>query len=171
MRFPFYRQLDSADCGPSCLRMIAKYYGRPFELYQLRDLCYANKDGVPLLGINDAAEQIGFRCTAVKSSFERFAKKAIFPCIVHWREDHFIVVYKVKVEQKANGEWSGKVVCVRSGFWKDCLYGRRIPEWMDFGSKRWERKRDFFAACAHFSLFPSRWAYRKKQSHQTIVFL
>lgn len=109
MRFPFYRQLDSADCGPSCLRMIAKYYGRPFELYQLRDLCYANKDGVPLLGINDAAEQIGFRCTAVKSSFERFAKKAIFPCIVHWREDHFIVVYKVKVEQKANGEWSGKV--------------------------------------------------------------
>lgn len=109
MKFPFYHQLDSGDCGPSCLRMIARFYGRKFEVHQLREYCYANKNGVPLLGINDAAEHIGFRCTAVKSSFEKFAQKAIFPCIVHWRKDHFIVVYKIKVKKLANGEWTGKI--------------------------------------------------------------
>lgn len=116
MKFPFYHQLDSGDCGPSCLRMIAKFYGRTFEVHQLREHCYANKNGVPLLGINDAAEHIGFRCTAVKSSFEKFAQKAIFPCIVHWRKDHFIVVYKIKVKKQANGEWTGKIYVADPAF-------------------------------------------------------
>lgn len=118
MKFPFYHQLDSVDCGPSCLRMIARYYGKKYEVHQLREYCYANKNGVPLLGVNDAAEQIGFRCTGVKSSFDKFAEKAIFPCIAHWREDHFIVVYKIKVKKLESGKWVGNIYVADPAFGK-----------------------------------------------------
>lgn len=97
------------DCGPTCLRMIAKYYGRNFELHTLREYCYANRTGVSMLGINDAAERINFRCTGVKSTFEKFVAKTVLPCIVHWREDHFIVVYKIKVKKNKNGLWEGSI--------------------------------------------------------------
>lgn len=115
-KFPLYRQLDSADCGPSCLRMITKFYGRSFELSYLRTLCYASKNGVPLLGINDAAERIGFRCVAINSTFERLATKAIFPCIVHWRGDHFVVVYKVSAHKDRKGRWEGHVYVADPAF-------------------------------------------------------
>lgn len=102
MSFNFFRQLDSSDCGPACIKMIARYYGRNIDLNLIKELCYLHKDGAPLLGINDAAERIGFRCTAVKTSLEKFVEKAIFPCIVYWRNNHYIVVYKIKTEKKAN---------------------------------------------------------------------
>lgn len=108
MKFKTYTQLDSSDCGATCLKMIAKHYGRNVELSFLRELSYLNKDGAPLLGINDAAERIGFRCTAARSSFDKFIKSAIYPCIVHWKEVHYIVVYKVKVK-KRGGNWVGKI--------------------------------------------------------------
>lgn len=115
-KFPSYRQLDSADCGPTCLRMIARFYGRNFELHKLREYCYGNHTGVSLLGISDAAERIGFRTKAVKSAFERFVKHGIFPCIAHWREDHFIVVYKMKVRKEPDGTWKGKVFVADPAF-------------------------------------------------------
>ena len=101
MRFPFYKQLDSMDCGPTCLRMIAKYYGRSFSLPFLREKCYIDKAGVSLKGISEAAELIGFRTLAVKvplkgSSDQPSLSDAMMPCIVHWKQNHFIVVYKVK---------------------------------------------------------------------------
>ena len=97
--------------------MVAKYYGRNFELSMLREYCYLNKGGAPLLGVNDAAERIGFRCMGVKSSFGKFAAKSIFPCIVHWRNDHYVVVYKVKVKKKS-GQWTGKVYVADPAFGK-----------------------------------------------------
>ncbi len=108
MKFKTYRQLDSSDCGATCLKMVAQHYGRNIELSFLRDLSYLNKDGAPLLGINDAGERIGFRCTAVRSSFEKFVENAVFPCIVHWRDEHYIVVYKVKVKRKGEN-YVGKI--------------------------------------------------------------
>ena len=108
MRFKTYRQLDSSDCGATCLKMVAQHYGRNVELSFLRDLSYLNRDGAPLLGINDAAERIGFRCTAVRSSLEKFVENAVFPCIVHWREEHYVVVYKVKVRKKGD-DYVGKI--------------------------------------------------------------
>lgn len=115
-KFPHYLQLDSMDCGPSCLRMIGQFYGRKLELQKLREYCYANNNGVSLLGISDAAEKIGFRTNAVKSSFDRFVEKGIFPCIAHWREDHFIVVYKLKVKRGKNGQWEGNVYVADPAF-------------------------------------------------------
>lgn len=66
--FPFYKQLDSMDCGPTCLRMIARYYGKSYSLQHLREISYIDRAGVSLKGIAEAAEQIGFRTLAVKVS-------------------------------------------------------------------------------------------------------
>ncbi|MEE4197102.1 MAG: peptidase domain-containing ABC transporter [Bacteroidales bacterium] len=96
MPFPFYKQLDAMDCGPSCVRMIAKYYGKNYTLQTLRDKSYITREGVSMLGISDAAEAIGFRSMGVRITFEQLLKEAPLPCIAHWKQNHFVVVYKIK---------------------------------------------------------------------------
>jgi len=93
--FQHYMQLDAMDCGPTCLRMIAKHYGKAYSLQNLRDKCYYTREGVSLLGISDAAEAIGFRTMGVKVNFEQLIDEAPMPCIVHWKQVHFVVVYKI----------------------------------------------------------------------------
>lgn len=99
--FPFYSQLDSMDCGPTCLRMVAKFYGRSYSLPFLREKCYIDKEGVSLKGISEAAELIGFRTVAVKvplidkNSDAPCLADAPLPAIVHWNQNHFVVIYKV----------------------------------------------------------------------------
>jgi len=111
MNFPFTLQLDSMDCGPACLHMIAKHYGRNFSLQSLREWCYANRNGVTMLGIADAAEQIGFRTMGLRTTFDKLSSNAVLPCIVHWRQVHFVVVYKVKLRRRKE-IYRGKVyVC------------------------------------------------------------
>lgn len=83
------------DCGPSCLRMVAKHYGRSYNLRTLSKLCGFNREGVSLLGISDTAEKIGFRSIGVKLNTEQL-KEAELPCILHWRQYHFVVLYKIK---------------------------------------------------------------------------
>jgi ATP-binding cassette, subfamily B, bacterial len=97
--FPFYRQLDAKDCGPTCLQMIAKHYGRNYSLDNLREKCYITREGVSLLGISEAAEGIGFRSMGVRISFKQLRNESPLPCIVHWNQEHFIVVYKVSKEK------------------------------------------------------------------------
>jgi len=94
-KFPHYRQLDAMDCGPTCLRMIATHYGRVFSLEGLREKSIFTREGVSMLGISEAAEQIGFRTTGVKISFDDL-KEVPLPCIVHWNQRHFVVVYNIK---------------------------------------------------------------------------
>lgn len=77
-KFPIYIQLDSMDCGPTCLRIIAKYYGKNFSLQSLRDKCHINREGVSLLGISDAAEKIGFRTIGVKLILNNCVMKLVF---------------------------------------------------------------------------------------------
>jgi ATP-binding cassette subfamily B protein len=95
MSFNTYKQLDGMDCGPTCLRMVAKHYGRNYNLRTLSNLCGFNKEGVSLLGISDAAEKIGFRSLGVKLNSADL-KQAELPCILHWRQNHFVVLYKIK---------------------------------------------------------------------------
>lgn len=95
-KFPTYSQLDSMDCGPTCLRIVAAHYGRIWALKTLREKCHISREGVSLLGISDAAESIGFRTMGVKISFEQLCEEAILPCVVHWNQKHFIVVYKIE---------------------------------------------------------------------------
>jgi len=95
MGFSYYRQLDGMDCGPTCLRMVAKHYGRRFNLRTLSRLCGFNREGISLLGLSEAAEKIKFRSMGVKLNITAL-KKAELPCILHWRLNHFVVLYKIK---------------------------------------------------------------------------
>ncbi|MBN1183924.1 MAG: peptidase domain-containing ABC transporter [Bacteroidales bacterium] len=95
-KFPHYQQHDAMDCGPTCLRMIAKHYGKNFSLQTLRDRSFITREGVSMLGIGDAAESIGFHTLGVKISFQQLVEDAPLPCIVHWQQNHFVVVYKIK---------------------------------------------------------------------------
>jgi ATP-binding cassette subfamily B protein len=83
--------------------MLAKYYGRNYTLQGLRDNCFLTREGVSLLGISEAAEKIGFRTTGVKITFEQLCK-APLPCIVHWKQQHFVVVYGIKGRSATRGE-------------------------------------------------------------------
>ncbi len=84
------------DCGPTCLRMIARHYGRSYSLQELRKKSFITREGVSMLGISDAAEAIGFRTLGVKIPFEKLKKEVPLPCIVHWNQSHFAVVYKIR---------------------------------------------------------------------------
>lgn len=95
-QFPLYNQLDSMDCGPTCLRMVAKYYGKSYSLQTLRERSFITRQGVSMLGISEAAETIGFRTNGVKITLAQLKKDAPLPCILHWNQNHFVVLYKIK---------------------------------------------------------------------------
>lgn len=95
-KFPFYKQPDQMDCGPTCLRIIAKHYGRSVSLEKLRKLSETTREGSSLKTISDAAEKLGFRTLGAKTDLVKLTEEAPLPCILHWRQHHFVVLYKVK---------------------------------------------------------------------------
>lgn len=95
IRFPFFYQHDTMDCGPTCLRMVAAHYGRTYSLEGLREQSHFTREGVSLLGISEAAEHLGLQSLGVQISFDKL-KEVPLPCIVHWNQQHFVVVYKIK---------------------------------------------------------------------------
>ncbi|WP_292009905.1 peptidase domain-containing ABC transporter [Chryseobacterium sp.] len=94
-KFPFYKQPDTKDCGPTCLRIISKYYGKTISLQQIRNLSETTREGSSLLGLSDAAENLGFRSLGIKIDFNTLNEEVPLPCIVHWNKNHFVVVYKI----------------------------------------------------------------------------
>ncbi len=92
-KFPFFQQYDAMDCGPACIRMIAAFYGKTYSLQKLRQLAHITREGVSLLGLSEAAEAIGFRTIGARITFEQLIE-APKPCVVHWDQEHFVVVYK-----------------------------------------------------------------------------
>jgi ATP-binding cassette subfamily B protein len=96
MSFPFVKQPDAMDCGPSCLKMVAGFYKKNFSLDTLRKRCYITREGVSFLGLSEAADSLGFRTLGVKIPYSKLEENVPLPCIVHWRQKHFVVVYKIK---------------------------------------------------------------------------
>jgi ATP-binding cassette, subfamily B, bacterial len=99
MKFPFYQQPDTMDCGPTCLRMVTKHYKRTISLEKIRRLSDTTRSGSSLKNIADAAEKIGFKTLGVKIDFKTLAEEAPLPCIVFWNENHFVVVHKIKTNK------------------------------------------------------------------------
>src|SRR5437879_4834386 len=91
--FPFFRQLDQMDCGAACLKMIYKFYGQDYSIQYLREISHITRQGVSILDLSDAAESIGFKSLALPISFETLLE-APLPCVIFWRQRHFVVVYK-----------------------------------------------------------------------------
>lgn len=80
------------DCGPTCVAMIAKFYGRKLNFNQLREITQYNREGVNLLAISEACSSLGLKSLSVKVPYKRLIKEAPLPCIVHWNQNHFVVV-------------------------------------------------------------------------------
>jgi ATP-binding cassette subfamily B protein len=93
--FPFYKQTEGKDCGPTCLKIIAKHYGKSLNIQILRQLSETTRSGSNLLYLSEAAEQIGFRTLGIKLNANKL-EEATFPCVLHWNSEHFVVLYKVK---------------------------------------------------------------------------
>jgi len=92
-RFPVEYQMDSQDCGPASLKIIAKYFGKFYSLQYLRDRCGITKEGVSLLDLSTGAESIGLRTLAIKCVMDDVVNSIPLPAIVFWKENHFVVVY------------------------------------------------------------------------------
>jgi len=97
-RMRLLRQMDAMDCGPTCIKMIADFYGKSYSLEHLRSKSHFSRNGVSLKGIMTAAESIGFRSISVKIPLNNNTlpslSNAPLPCIAHWNQNHFLVVYK-----------------------------------------------------------------------------
>ena len=98
----FYRQFDQMDCGPACLAMVLRYYGQVPDFKTVREKCGLDKDGVSLLGVSKAAEKFGFKTTGGRISFNSLIREVQLPCIVHWNQNHFVVVYKIKTRRNGH---------------------------------------------------------------------
>ncbi|CAA9195804.1 Lactococcin-G-processing and transport ATP-binding protein LagD [Flavobacterium bizetiae] len=94
-KFTNYKQADYKDCGPTCLKIIAKHYGKTINIQELRDISETTREGSNLLFLSDAAERIGFRTLGVKLNLERL-HEAPLPCVLHWNKNHYVVLYKIK---------------------------------------------------------------------------
>ncbi len=100
MSFDYIEQLYTMDCGTACLRMIALHYGKEYSAQTVQQLCPVTHDGVSLLGISDAAAQLGFRTVCGRLSLDKLVSQRPFPCILHWNQEHFVVLYDVKTRRK-----------------------------------------------------------------------
>ena len=93
-RFPFIRQHDSMQCGIACLAMVCHHYGRNYGIDELERLCPASREGVSMLGISNAATAVGLHTVCGRATTD-YLRRAVLPCILHWRQDHFVVLYRV----------------------------------------------------------------------------
>lgn len=94
-KFPNFKQTESKDCGPTCIKIIAKFYGKIINIQALREYSETTRDGSNLLMLSDAAEKIGFRTIGIKRSFQKLEEVPL-PCILHWNKNHYVVLYKKK---------------------------------------------------------------------------
>ena len=99
-RFPVLQQYDAMDCGPTCLAMSSKSYGKNYNIEHLHDLCNISNEGVSLYGISIAAEKIGFHTVGTQLSLIQLIDEMPLPCILHWNQNHFVVLYKIKKTKK-----------------------------------------------------------------------
>ncbi len=94
-KFPTYKQTEAKDCGPTCIKIIAKHYGKTINTQQLRSLSETTREGSSLLGLSEAVESVGFRSLGLKLAYKKLLE-APLPCIVHWNKNHYVVLYKIK---------------------------------------------------------------------------
>lgn len=97
--FPIAYQHDGMQCGVACLKMVCEYFGRKYSLEALSHVCFATTEGVSMLGISESAKELGLKTSCVRATIDSLAQ-ADMPCILHWNQNHFVVLYKVKRGRK-----------------------------------------------------------------------
>lgn len=101
---PFVRQFDQMDCGPACIRMICRYYGKDYPLSYLRTLSHLSREGVSVAGIRKALERIGIKSASFEMTLGQLAESCPKPAILHWEQNHFVILYGVR-----RSRWSGRL--------------------------------------------------------------
>jgi ATP-binding cassette subfamily B protein len=130
MRFHFYKQLNAMDCGPTCLRMISRYYGKHYSLESLRSLSGFNKQGVSLFAISETAEKIGFRTRGVRITYQMLLTIKT-PCILHVNQNHFVVLISFRGNEGKRGvriadPAKGIIICSRDEFIKQWVSSKNL---------------------------------------------
>lgn len=97
--FKVERQHDCMQCGIACLQMICNYYGKEYSLDSLSKICFATTEGVSMLGISETATSLGFHVVNVKCTVKTLTEVSL-PSILHWNQNHFVVLYRIKNEKK-----------------------------------------------------------------------
>lgn len=144
------------DCGPASLRMIARYYGKSYSLDEIRNRSYITREGVSMMGISQAAESIGLHTQGVRLTWSQLKEEAQLPCIIHWGQNHFVIVYRIKKEkvfvadpmhgllkyskEEFLRQWSSDQNTPETGF---CLLIETTPE---FYRQHLDEKQDFNAS-------------------------
>ena len=128
----FFSQYDLMDCGPACLAMVASHYGKSYGLRYLRERCFITKEGVSLLGIIEASKKIGFKTISAKLNTDDF-DNGLLPCILHWNQNHFVVLYKIS-KNIITGKLTYKIADPGHGFIS--LYEEKFKKsWCSDGEK------------------------------------
>jgi ATP-binding cassette subfamily B protein len=94
LKIKFYKQQETADCGPACLKMVCHHYGRRISMQKLRNICCVDRSGTNLLALQQGAEQLGFNSTGMRITCHTLSEIKL-PCILHWRQNHYVVLYKI----------------------------------------------------------------------------
>lgn len=124
MKFPFYKQLNEKDCGPTCFRMISKYYGKYIDAVEAKKLCNFYRNGTTLLTISRAAETIGFRTLGLKETWYNLLDRFENPCIIYWNKSHFVVLWQIDGDKVLIGDPAiGNISYSRKEFIKGYVYG------------------------------------------------
>lgn len=136
-KIKFICQFDQMDCGPACVRMVALHHGKDYPLSYLRTLSHLSREGVSVAGIRDALTQIGMESASFKMSLEQLHDKCPLPAILHWEQNHFVVLYDV--------QWSKwrKDLCERKhkAIYADAFFAL-LNNSSDFSSYRPQNDRD-----------------------------
>ncbi|MDQ1087442.1 peptidase domain-containing ABC transporter [Siphonobacter sp. SORGH_AS_1065] len=128
-KFPFYRQYDQKDCGPTCLRMISKYYGKSYDITYLREISHLASSGTTLGGLADAAEKIGFSTLALSVKYQDISESFPLPCIAHWRQRHYVVVYQATASKVIVGDPGyGLITYSKQDFLKGWIPNKALQE-------------------------------------------
>lgn len=160
-RFPVEYQMDSQDCGPASLKIIAKHFGKFYSLQFLRDRCGITKEGVSLLDLSTGAESIGLRTLAVKCTIDDVVNSIPFPAIVFWKDSHFVVAYHsdkkhVWVSDPAKGRIKYTHEEFRQGWYQKgenqgvLLAVEPTAEFNDSKAKRAQQKNSFSSILKYF---------------------
>ena len=160
-RFPVEYQMDSQDCGPASLKIIAKHFGKFYSLQYMRDRCGITKEGVSLLDLSTGAESIGLRTLAIKCTVDDVVNSIPFPAIIFWNNNHFVVVYAadkkhIRVSDPAKGRIKYTHEQFRKGWYqKDEKQGVLLAveptaDFRDSKAQREQRKNSFSSILKYF---------------------
>lgn len=128
-KFPFYKQSDHKNCGPTCIKMIASFYKKNVPLELLTAAAHTDRDGTTLLGISDAADSIGLKNAIVSVDWDVLKDDITYPCIAHWKDRHFIVIYKIKSNEVYVADPAfGRIKYNKEDFLKGWMFGKDQEE-------------------------------------------